>query len=433
MILHGTADSPASYCNCCLIDTWSAWSWRWLAIATSPLPPEKISGAGYDASRTASHRDLPGTPSLQHLHLWLAKHRLQKVCICWRSSNHTCWWRLAGSGRGVEQGHGNRRLNTSRLGNWSSALQKRCRQSSILTSTKLNVSWKSTSKTKPCPSAPSPNTSEYVGQVAHVPPTPWVTSQEVDITRRAPEAACCLRLRCWSNNFAKSHPGPDAFNRRVLRSCLVLQCLHSLYRPHHQRHLANRDWMPASYTSGQPSSSRRHPTCWASSQRNHTVQHAVPWRLDTCSTQHSLVHPVQTHGVSNRDTHSYPPRNNSLVYLTTTAYVRRSGRITNGMRSGRTVPQAAFSSPAPANTPPERPSQEEPGSGLTASAAVSGVSAPVCTNGVWLPLRPVSVAQKNKPSITTFSWTARPDGSGRWDYRMAAQHLPRDLVRPTSD
>ena len=29
-----------------------------------------------------------------------------------------------------------------------------------------------------------------VGQVAHVSPTPWVTSQEADITRRAPEAAC---------------------------------------------------------------------------------------------------------------------------------------------------------------------------------------------------------------------------------------------------
>jgi len=47
---------------------------------------------------------------------------------------------------------------------------------------------------------------------------------------------------------------------------------------------------------------------------------------------------------------------------------------------------------------PTRPYQEEPGSDLTASAPVSGVSAPVCTNGVWLPLRPVSVAQKNKPS-----------------------------------
>jgi len=41
----------------------------------------------------------PDTPSLQHLHLWPASHCLQKVCICWRSSNHACWWRLAGSGR----------------------------------------------------------------------------------------------------------------------------------------------------------------------------------------------------------------------------------------------------------------------------------------------------------------------------------------------
>jgi len=29
-------------------------------------------------------------------------------------------------------------------------------------------------------------------------------------------------------------------------------------------------------------------------------------------------------------------------------------------------------------------------------------------------------------------WTAQPGGSGRWDNRMAAQHLPRDLMRPSS-
>jgi len=48
--------------------------------------------------------------------------------------------------------------------------------------------------------------------------------------------------------------------------------------------------------------------------------------------------------------------------------------------------------------PPERPSQQGPGSGLIASAPASGISADVCTNEVWPPLRPVSVAQKNKPS-----------------------------------
>ena len=35
---------------------------------------------------------------------------------------------------------------------------------------------------------------------------------------------------------------------------------------------------------------------------------------------------------------------------------------------------------------------------LTAAAPVSDVSDPACTNGVWPPLRPVNVAQKNKPS-----------------------------------
>jgi len=33
---------------------------------------------------------------------------------------------------------------------------------------------------------------------------------------------------------------------------------------------------------------------------------------------------------------------------------------------------------------------------------------------------------------STSPWTARPNGSGRWDNRMAAQHLLRDLVRPGS-
>ena len=32
---------------------------------------------------------------------------------------------------------------------------------------------------------------------------------------------------------------------------------------------------------------------------------------------------------------------------------------------------------------------------------------------------------------STSPWTAGPDGSGRWDNRMAAQHLPRNLVRPS--
>ena len=47
----------------------------------------------------------------------------------------------------------------------------------------------------------------------------------------------------------------------------------------------------------------------------------------------SSVHRVQTHSASNRHTHLCPPHNNSSVHLTTATYVRRSWRITDGMRS----------------------------------------------------------------------------------------------------
>ena len=57
----------------------------------------------------------------------------------------------------------------------------------------------------------------------------------------------------------------------------------------------------------------------------------------------------------------------------------------------------AFSYPTLVSTPPEWPSQEVPGFSLTSLALVSDVSAPAWTNRVWPPLKPVSVAQKNKP------------------------------------
>ena len=84
----------------------------------------------------------------------------------------------------------------------------------------------------------------------------------------------------------------------------------------------------------------------------------------------------------------------------------------------------------------EWPSQEEPGSDLTASTPLLDVSTFACTNGVWPPMRPGSVVQ-NKPSTMSSSnvqsidlpRTTRSDGSRRWDNRMAAQLLPRYLGR----
>ena len=129
------------------------------------------------------------------------------------------------------------------------------------------------------------------------------------------------------------------------------------YPPHwpcHQRRLVNCDWMPAPYTSGQPSNPRRHPTCWASSQRSHILS-STPF-----------------HGAW-----TYAP----LVYCTDAPFsahlsiecIRRN-RLCTGVTASA------------------------PGFGVTASAPVSDISVPTCTNWVWPPQRPVSVAQKNKPS-----------------------------------
>ena len=114
-------------------------------------------------------------------------------------------------------------------------------------------------------------------------------------------------------------------------------------------------------------------------------------------TQRSSAHRVQTHGASKRDTHLYPPHNMSSVYSNIRA-AQWADYQWNAEWTDSPIRLRIFIPNTGTHPPPEWPSQEEPGSGLTTSAPVSDVSAPACTNGVWPPLRPVSVAQKNKPS-----------------------------------
>ena len=110
----------------------------------------------------------------------------------------------------------------------------------------------------------------------------------------------------------------------------------------------------------------------------------------------ALTHPSSPNALHVKSRHPFVPAAQHLISFSDNIRAVQ-GRITNGMRSGQTAPQdSAFSSLAP--TRPEWPSQEESGSGLTAYAPVLDVSAPACTNGVWPPLQPVSVAQKNKLS-----------------------------------
>ena len=166
----------------------------------------------------------------------------------------------------------------------------------------------------------------------------------------------------------------------------------------------------------------------------------MPWSLDTCSTQLSPAHRVGMRGISYRDTH-LDSLHTSSVHLTTTTYVRRSGRIINGTRSGRTTPQDSalqFQTPAHTharNDPPKKslgPAQPLPHLRQTFPLLFTQMRyGPFCSFWVWRrtnrrPCYPPRTNPSNSP------WTARPDSSGWRNNRLTAQNLPRDLVRPSN-
>ena len=97
------------------------------------------------------------------------------------------------------------------------------------------------------------------------------------------------------------------------------------------------------------------------------LMYTVLWSLDICFTQRSPVHEVGMHIISNRDTHLYPPHNNSSIHLTTKTEFWHSGQITDGMRScWRTLWDSILSSPTSAPTLLKWPRcQEQHGSSLT--------------------------------------------------------------------
>ena len=258
-----------------------------------------------------------------------------------------------------------------------------------------------------------------VGQVAHVSPTPWGTLQEADITRRAPEVTCWLRLRCFSNNSANSHASLGAFNRRVLRACLVPQCSYPPYRPRHQRRLANCDWMPASSTSGQPSNPRRQPTCWASSP-SHRAWTSAPLSAHP-SIECSCTAPQIEAPICIRRTATH-----QLLWQQHTCGAVGGSSLERGVGGQAHKTPHFHSGHRYTHTPPEWPSQEEPGFGST--APVSDFCAPACRNGVWPPLRPVSVAQKNKPSTMLFSNVQSIDLCTAW--RFWTMRQPNGCSKP---
>ena len=192
--------------------------------------------------------------------------------------------------------------------------------------------------------------------------------------------------------------------------------------------------MPASYISGQPSYARRHPTSWASWQRTQPTLFLAHRAMKPAHLLHpALIDSLGGNARQLKSRHRLVPAAQLTVHLTTTKYVRRTGRINNGMRSGWYFhPWHRHHPPGMAlpRTAWVRLNRLRTGVGRFSSCLYKWGMA--CSAACEL-------AQKNKPSTMLFSnvqsvdllMTARPGGSGRWGNRMAAQHLPRDLVRPS--
>jgi len=103
--------------------------------------------------------------------------------------------------------------------------------------------------------------------------------------------------------------------------------------------------------------------------------------------------------------HPFPPAAQKLIISSDKNSIRAVHRadhqwnaewLDNPTRLRTFIPDTGTYSPA-TSLPKQR------GSGINASARVSGVSAPTWTNGIWSPPQPVSGTQKNKPSTTLFS------------------------------
>jgi len=249
---------------------------------------------------------------------------------------------------------------------------------------------------KPYCFAPTQIPWSNIGQVADISLTPWVTLQEADITRHASEAACWLQLGCWSNNFENSHPSPGGLNVRVLCSCLVPQCSYPFYR-----HRLN-DALRIVFGCLHPTPADNLPILAGIQPvelRRNGITLSLAWSLDLCSTQHSPVYRVQNADFTapqiktpiwtcRTATHQFIWQQHTCSALGVSPLEWGVGRQTHKTPHFHPWHQH----------PLEWPSQEQPGFGLIPSAPVSDVSNPTWENGVWSPLWPMSVAQKNKLS-----------------------------------
>jgi len=202
--------------------------------------------------------------------------------------------------------------------------------------------------------------------------------------------------------------------------------------------------MPASYTSGQSSYSCGHPSCWVSSQRSPTLslaRHAMDPR--------HLLHSALTCPSSGNAWHLQIKTPICTRRTTTHQFMWRQQQMCGALGGspmecgvvGRHYKTPYFHPrhrhPLPWNGPAKNsvcPALLPPRRCRTFPLLLKRMGhGPFCGLWVWrrgINRRPCCPPMSNS---STSPWNARPDGSGRWDNRISAQNLPRDLVRPSSE
>jgi len=221
----------------------------------------------------------------------------------------------------------------------------------------------------------------------------------------------------------------------------VPQCSYPPHWPRHQRRLANCDWMPATFTNGQLSNPRRHPICCASSQWSHTISRTPyhgAWAPASLSahpsiecrcTAHQIETPICAHRTAThqffwQQQHTCDAVGESSMEFGVGGQPHKIPRFNSRHRYPSSRKDHHKKSLGPSQPPPHR-CRTFP---LLFVQLAYGL---LCGLWVWCRRtnrRPCCPPMSN-PS--TSPWTAQPDGSGRWDNRMAAQHLPRNLARPS--
>ena len=156
----------------------------------------------------------------------------------------------------------------------------------------------------------------------------------------------------------------------------------------------------------------------------------------------TLNRPLSANARRLKSRHPFIPAAQHLIFLSDNNYIRAAHWADYQWNAAWTdnSTRLRIFTPDTDTHSPEWSSQEEPGSGLTASTRcrtfpllfVQMVYGFFCGLWVWrrrTNRRPCWPPMSNPSTSPRTAW---PDGSGRWDNWMAAQHLPRDLVRPCS-